>query len=105
MHGTEFKIVDPETNNVLPPGSKGIVKVRGPQVMKGYYKVVFEFINSLQSLCYYQVLKTKLGFLTFRFINSLSINYVLCDLIKWVFFFTHISVGTCFRIRQPQNKF
>uniref|UniRef100_A0A1J3ENE5 Long-chain-fatty-acid--[acyl-carrier-protein] ligase AEE15, chloroplastic n=1 Tax=Noccaea caerulescens TaxID=107243 RepID=A0A1J3ENE5_NOCCA len=38
MHGTEFKIVDPETNNVLPPGSKGIVKVRGPQVMKGYYK-------------------------------------------------------------------
>lgn len=40
MHGTEFKIVDPETNNVLPPGSKGIVKVRGPQIMKGYYKVV-----------------------------------------------------------------
>nr|AAM28628.1 acyl-CoA synthetase-like protein [Arabidopsis thaliana] len=38
MHGTEFKIVDPETNNVLPPGSKGIIKVRGPQVMKGYYK-------------------------------------------------------------------
>lgn len=39
MHGTEFKIVDPETNTVLPPGSKGIVKVRGPQIMKGYYKV------------------------------------------------------------------
>lgn len=39
MHVTEFKIVDPETNNVLPPGSKGIIKVRGPQVMKGYYKV------------------------------------------------------------------
>ncbi|CAN8324390.1 unnamed protein product [Cochlearia groenlandica] len=38
MHGTEFKVVDPETNNVLPPGSKGIVKVRGPQIMKGYYK-------------------------------------------------------------------
>ncbi|KAG5400461.1 hypothetical protein IGI04_015068 [Brassica rapa subsp. trilocularis] len=38
MHGTEFKIVDPETNTVLPPGSKGIVKVRGPQIMKGYYK-------------------------------------------------------------------
>ncbi|CAA7027991.1 unnamed protein product [Microthlaspi erraticum] len=38
MQGTEFKIVDPETNNVLPPGSKGIVKVRGPQIMKGYYK-------------------------------------------------------------------
>lgn len=35
---TEFKIVDSETNEVLPPGSRGIVKVRGPQVMKGYYK-------------------------------------------------------------------
>ncbi|KAF3962597.1 hypothetical protein CMV_012907 [Castanea mollissima] len=35
---TEFKIVDSETNEVVPPGSKGIVKVRGPQVMKGYYK-------------------------------------------------------------------
>lgn len=36
---TEFKIVDSETDEALPPGSKGIVKVRGPQVMKGYYKV------------------------------------------------------------------
>ncbi|KAJ6370183.1 hypothetical protein OIU76_028456 [Salix suchowensis] len=35
---TEFKIVDAETGEVLPHGSKGIVKVRGPQVMKGYYK-------------------------------------------------------------------
>ncbi|KAI4344915.1 hypothetical protein L6164_012095 [Bauhinia variegata] len=35
---TEFKVVDSETNEVLPPGSKGILKVRGPQVMKGYYK-------------------------------------------------------------------
>ncbi|OMP09474.1 AMP-dependent synthetase/ligase [Corchorus olitorius] len=35
---TEFKIIDSETNEVLPPGSKGIVKARGPQVMKGYYK-------------------------------------------------------------------
>ncbi|OMO51808.1 AMP-dependent synthetase/ligase [Corchorus capsularis] len=35
---TEFKIVDSETNEVLPPGSKGIVMARGPQVMKGYYK-------------------------------------------------------------------
>ncbi|XVE81234.1 hypothetical protein DITRI_Ditri15bG0046800 [Diplodiscus trichospermus] len=35
---TEFKIVDSETDEILPPGSKGIVKVRGPQVMKGYYK-------------------------------------------------------------------
>ncbi|KAL9408839.1 hypothetical protein AB3S75_047260 [Citrus x aurantiifolia] len=35
---TEIKIVDAETNEVLPAGSKGIVKVRGSQVMKGYFK-------------------------------------------------------------------
>ncbi|KAL9411397.1 hypothetical protein AB3S75_045066 [Citrus x aurantiifolia] len=35
---TEIKIVDAETNGVLPAGSKGIVKVRGSQVMKGYFK-------------------------------------------------------------------
>ncbi|KAK7247054.1 hypothetical protein RIF29_41930 [Crotalaria pallida] len=35
---TEFKVVDSETDEVLPPGSKGILKVRGPQVMKGYFK-------------------------------------------------------------------
>lgn len=38
LQHTEFKIVDPETGEVLPHGSKGIVKVKGPQVMKGYYK-------------------------------------------------------------------
>lgn len=32
--------MDFETDEVLPPGSKGIVKVRGPQVMSGYYKVM-----------------------------------------------------------------
>ncbi|KAF9666155.1 hypothetical protein SADUNF_Sadunf16G0199400 [Salix dunnii] len=35
---TEFKIIDAETGKSLPHGSKGIVRVRGPQVMKGYYK-------------------------------------------------------------------
>ncbi|XP_022869984.1 probable acyl-activating enzyme 16, chloroplastic [Olea europaea var. sylvestris] len=35
---TEIKVVDAETDKVLPFGLKGIVKVRGPQVMKGYYK-------------------------------------------------------------------
>ncbi|KAJ1406576.1 AMP-dependent synthetase/ligase [Sesbania bispinosa] len=35
---TEFKVIDSETGEVLPPGSKGILKVRGPQLMKGYYK-------------------------------------------------------------------
>ncbi len=35
--GTEIKIVDEEYNE-LPPGTKGRVLARGPQVMKGYYK-------------------------------------------------------------------
>ncbi|TYH19483.1 hypothetical protein E1A91_A05G348900v1 [Gossypium mustelinum] len=35
---TEFKVVDSETGEILPLGSKGIIKVRGPPVMKGYYK-------------------------------------------------------------------
>lgn len=35
--GTEVKIVDDEGRDV-PPGVKGVVMARGPQVMKGYYK-------------------------------------------------------------------
>ncbi|RCV39963.1 hypothetical protein SETIT_9G013500v2 [Setaria italica] len=35
---TEIKVFDIETGEVLPDGSKGIVKIKGPQVMKGYYK-------------------------------------------------------------------
>ncbi|XP_057755240.1 probable acyl-activating enzyme 16, chloroplastic isoform X1 [Arachis stenosperma] len=35
---TKFKVVDYETGEVLPPGSKGILKVTGPALMKGYYK-------------------------------------------------------------------
>lgn len=38
VRGTEIKIIDPETKEILPPFSKGLVVVRGPQVMKGYYK-------------------------------------------------------------------
>lgn len=41
---TEIKVVDVETDVVLPYGSKGIVKVRGPLVMKGYYKVASPLI-------------------------------------------------------------
>ena len=37
---TEIKVFDIETGEVLPDGSKGIVKIKGPQVMKGYYKVL-----------------------------------------------------------------
>ena len=36
--GTDLKIVDPKTFRELPVFSKGLVIVKGPQIMKGYYK-------------------------------------------------------------------
>jgi long-chain acyl-CoA synthetase len=36
--GTEIRIVDPDTRQTLPPMQKGLVLIRGPQVMQGYYK-------------------------------------------------------------------
>ncbi|MFM7448478.1 MAG: long-chain fatty acid--CoA ligase [Leptolyngbyaceae cyanobacterium] len=36
--GTEIRIVDPETRKALPQGQKGLVLIRGPQVMQGYYQ-------------------------------------------------------------------
>lgn len=38
MPGTEVRIVDPETRQTLPQGKLGLVLVKGPQVMQGYYK-------------------------------------------------------------------
>ncbi|MCF0237304.1 MAG: long-chain fatty acid--CoA ligase [Sphaerochaetaceae bacterium] len=38
LKGTEIKVVDNESGKTLLPGQKGVLKVRGPQVMKGYYK-------------------------------------------------------------------
>jgi long-chain acyl-CoA synthetase len=35
---TEFKILD-DKGHKLPPGDNGVLYVRGPQVMKGYYKM------------------------------------------------------------------
>jgi long-chain acyl-CoA synthetase len=37
LEGTEVRIVDDEGKEVKP-GQKGVVMIRGPQVMKGYYK-------------------------------------------------------------------
>ncbi|NJL63980.1 MAG: long-chain fatty acid--CoA ligase [Methylacidiphilales bacterium] len=36
--GTEVKIVDPETRKPLPIEEKGLVLLRGPQIMQGYYQ-------------------------------------------------------------------
>ncbi|MDJ0514776.1 MAG: long-chain fatty acid--CoA ligase [Trichodesmium sp. MO_231.B1] len=36
--GAEIKIVDPESGKTLPPGKKGVVWARGPQIMVGYYQ-------------------------------------------------------------------
>lgn len=37
LPSTEIRIVDPETQKPLPIGQKGLVMIRGPQVMQGYY--------------------------------------------------------------------
>ncbi len=39
MPGVEIKIVDPETNEILPNGEKGEICTRGYVVMKGYYNM------------------------------------------------------------------
>jgi long-chain acyl-CoA synthetase len=38
LPGTEIKIVDVETRQEVSIGSKGLVLIRGPQVMQGYYR-------------------------------------------------------------------
>lgn len=38
VRGCDLKIVDPKTFKELQPFEKGLVIVKGPQVMKGYYK-------------------------------------------------------------------
>jgi long-chain acyl-CoA synthetase len=36
---TEFQIVNPDSRQPVPTGQQGLVLIRGPQVMKGYYKL------------------------------------------------------------------
>ena len=38
LPGTEIQIVDLETRQPLPTGQKGLILIRGPQVMSGYYR-------------------------------------------------------------------
>jgi long-chain acyl-CoA synthetase len=38
LPGTEIRIVDVETRQTLPTGQKGLIFIRGPQVMQGYYR-------------------------------------------------------------------
>ncbi len=38
LPATEAKIVDPETKMSLPPEKRGLVLLRGPQIMQGYYQ-------------------------------------------------------------------
>ncbi|MGF1513734.1 MAG: AMP-dependent synthetase/ligase [Elainellaceae cyanobacterium] len=35
---TEIRIVDPETRQPVPSGQQGLILIRGPQVMQGYYQ-------------------------------------------------------------------
>jgi long-chain acyl-CoA synthetase len=38
LPGTEIKIVDLDSGKTLPVGQKGLVFIRGPQIMQGYYR-------------------------------------------------------------------
>ncbi|MCX5851378.1 MAG: AMP-binding protein [Deltaproteobacteria bacterium] len=45
---TEFRLIDPETGQPAKPGEPGEITIRGPQLMKGYYKQPEETANALR---------------------------------------------------------
>lgn len=48
MPDTEVKLVDPETGELAKPGEPGEVVIRGPQMMKGYFKKPEETAHALR---------------------------------------------------------
>lgn len=38
LDATEFKVMADDGQSILPPGQKGVLWIKGPQVMQGYYK-------------------------------------------------------------------
>jgi len=45
---TEFKLIDPETGQPAAAGEPGEIAIRGPQLMKGYYKQPEETANAVR---------------------------------------------------------
>ncbi len=42
LNNVEGKIIDPDTREELPPGREGVLFVKGPNIMKGYYRLLVE---------------------------------------------------------------
>jgi len=48
LSDTEFKLVDPESGELVPQGQPGEIAVRGPQLMKGYFGKPEETANAVR---------------------------------------------------------